>query len=396
MARASSNGVLYLLVFVSFTYWMTFLTSPIFPLYVVHDLGASTLVLGLVMSISSFCSIIFRVPFGMLADRIGRWRMLSIALSITGVSFLLYYLAPTYVWLFPIGILRAIARSSFLPAASAVASNIAPSSKERGKIMGIYMTSISSALVLGPLLSSYLLEFLNFRQIFLIVTLIAFSGVVIALVKGAQVRKAGYDIVKQNRSVTGSFSVVLRSRNMIALYLTMPTLFFTAGVFSTLFSVYANETLLLSPSLISFLFAVRGLTDTFTRIPAGYISDRVGRKWPLIFSLSLIVVTFICISVLNFAVIVFGFVIYGIAFGIRTVTMSALAGDSVPPEDIGLTMAFLFATTDAGSSIGSIFAGAASIVLPSASIFQIAALILCVTTPILWFVKENADKPSLR
>jgi MFS family permease len=183
---------------------------------------------------------------------------------------------------------------------------------------------------------------------------------------------------------------------MIALYLTMPTLFFTAGVFSTLFSVYANETLLLSPSIISLLFAVRGLTDTFTRIPAGYISDRVGRKWPLIVSLSLMVATFICISVLNFAVIVFGFVIYGIAFGIRTVTMSALAGDSVPPEDIGLTMAFLFATTDAGSSLGSIFAGAASIVFPSSSIFQIAAVILCVTTPILWFVKENTGKPSSR
>ncbi|UCH38065.1 MAG: MFS transporter [Candidatus Bathyarchaeota archaeon] len=174
MERASSKSILYLLVFVSFTYWMTFLTSPIFPLYVVQDLDASTLMLGLIMSISSICSIIFRVPFGMIADRIGRWRMLTIALAITGISFLLYFLAPTYVWLFPISILRAIARSSFLPAASAVASNIAPSSKERGKTMGIYMTSISSALVLGPLLNSYLLDFLSFRHIFLVVAMIAF------------------------------------------------------------------------------------------------------------------------------------------------------------------------------------------------------------------------------
>ncbi|UCH38064.1 MAG: MFS transporter [Candidatus Bathyarchaeota archaeon] len=219
---------------------------------------------------------------------------------------------------------------------------------------------------------------------------------VTALVKGTQIRTAGYDRVKQKRSIKGSFRTVLQSRNMIALYLTMPTLFFTAGVFSTLFSVYANATLLLSPSVISLLFAVRGLADTFTRIPAGYISDRIGRKWPLIVSLSLIVITFICISIRNFAFIIFGFIIYGIAFGIRTVTMSALAGDSVPPEDIGLTMAFLFATTDAGSSLGSIFAGATSIVLPSSTIFQIAAFILCVTIPILWFVQEPTNRSSSR
>jgi MFS family permease len=108
------------------------------------------------------------------------------------------------------------------------------------------------------------------------------------------------------------------------------------------------------------------------------------------------VATFICISAFNFTLIIFGFAIYGIAFGIRTVTMSALAGDSVPPEDIGLTMALLFATTDAGSSLGSIFAGAASISLPSPLIFQIAAVILGVTTPILLFVQEKTDRQCSR
>ncbi len=87
---------------------MTLLISPIFPLYVVEDLGATRFILGLINSIASISSIILRVPLGILADRIGRWRMLSIALFITGISFLLYFIAPTPNWLYLIGILRSI------------------------------------------------------------------------------------------------------------------------------------------------------------------------------------------------------------------------------------------------------------------------------------------------
>ena len=80
MSGTESRGILYLLIFVSFTFWMTLLLSPIFPLYVVEDLGATRFILGLINSIASVSSIILRVPLGVVADRIGRWRMLSIAL----------------------------------------------------------------------------------------------------------------------------------------------------------------------------------------------------------------------------------------------------------------------------------------------------------------------------
>jgi MFS family permease len=392
MERARSREVLYLLVFVSFTYWMTSLISPIFPLYVVDDLGASTLVLGLIMSVSSVCSIFFRVPLGMVADRVGRWLMLSIALFITGLSFLLYFFAPTYSWLYPIGVLRAVAFASFLPTANAVASNLA-SIGERGKIMGIYMTSISVALILGPLFSSFLVGFLSYRQIFLIVAVIAFSGLIIALVSGPYVRKGGYDkVVEEKRDVKNALRRVIKSKNMIALYVTMPVFYFTMATFSTLFAVYAKDSpLRFSPSLISILFALRGLTDNFTRIPAGHISDRVGRKRPLMLGLSLMVVALMCLSTPNFVIIVFGFIIYGIAFGIRIVTMSALAGDSVPSGDVGLAMALLFTTTDTGLAFGSAFAGAVSMILPTPQIFQISALILLVVTPFLSIVKEQSS-----
>jgi MFS family permease len=392
MAADGSKGILYLLIIVSFTFWMTLLISPIFPLYVVEDLGATTFVLGLINSISSVSSIILRVPLGMVADRIGRWRMLSIALFITGLSYLLYFLAPAPGWLYLIGILRSVAMASFLPTANAVASNLARSSSERGKIMGIYMTSISVALVIGPLLTSFLLEFLSYRQIFLVTALIGFTGLIASLLGGPYVKRGGYDKVKRKEGgITSSLSRVIKSRNMIALYLTMSVFYFTAlSAFYTLFSVYAKGSpLFFSATFISLLFALRGLTDTFTRIPAGYLSDRFGRKRPLMFGLFLMVAALFCLSTPSPLIIIFGCIIYGVGFGFRIVTMSALAGDSVPPEDVGLAMALLFATTDAGSALGSIFAGAASMFLPIPLIFQICAVLLLIATPILLIVREG-------
>lgn len=392
MGVAESRGILYLLIFVSFTFWMTLLISPIFPLYVVENLGATRFILGLINSIASISSIILRVPLGIVADRIGRWRMLSIALFITGISFLLYFIAPAPNWLYLIGILRSVAMASFLPTANAVASNLARSSNERGKIMGIYMTSISVALVLGPLLTSFLLEFLVYRQIFIVTAIIGFIGLIAALLGGPYVSRSGYDRAKREvGGIAGSLSRVIKSRNMIALYLTMSVFYFAAlAPFYTLFSVYAKGSpLFFSAAFISLLFALRGLTDTFARIPAGYLSDRFGRKRPLMFGLFLMVIALLCLSTPSLPIIIVGCIIYGVGFGFRIVTMSALAGDSVPSEDVGLAMASLFATTDAGSALGSFFAGAASMVLPTPLIFQICALLLLMVIPILLIVREG-------
>lgn len=382
---------LYILSFVSFTYWMTLLISPIFPLFITEELGASTFLLGTIIAIAPTCSIIFRVPLGVVGDRIGRWLMLSLSLSITMLVNIFYMLTPTYSWLYVIELLRATASAIFFSTANAVASSLARFSGERGKIMGRYMTSIALALVLGPLLCSMLLELaMSYRQIFLITAMISASGLTASLICGRFVKKGGYDktnIVKHD--VRRSLSRVIKSRNMIALFLTMSIFYFTSlGVFQTLFSVYAKRVLFYSPALISLLYSIRGLSDTFARIPAGYISDRLGRKRPLMLGLSLMVAAILCISTSNFYTIIFGFIVYGVGFGFRVVNMTALAGDSVPNEDVGLAMAILIATTDAGSSLGALFAGFLS-EFPTPFVLQIAALMLLAVIPILSLVKEK-------
>lgn len=390
----SRTKFLYLLVFVSFAYWMTFLTSPIFSLFLVGELNATKLLLGVIVAIAPTCSIILRVPIGIIGDRVGRWPMLSMALSITTLVNVLYFLAPSYVWLYFIELLRAVALATFFSTANAIASNLASFSSERGKIMGRYMTSIALALVLGPFLCSVLLELsLNYRQLFLITAMISASGLFVSLIGRSYVKKSGYDKINIGKyDVKGSLRRVIKSRNMIALFLTMPIFYFTSiGIIQTLFSLYAQNVLLLSPAFISLLFSIRGLTDTFTRIPAGYISDQLGRKKPLVIGLSLMVVAIFCTSFSNLYVIFLGFIIYGIGFGFRVVNMSALAGDSVPSEDIGLAMALLIATTDAGSSLGSIFAGFVSD-YPTPFVFQISSLMLLAVIPILSVVKEKPIK----
>lgn len=89
------------------------------------------------------------------------------------------------------------------------------------------------------------------------------------------------------------------------------------GVFATLFVVHAEEKLLLTASLISLLFAIRGLANTVIRIPAGKVADRIGRRFPFYLAAILLTVTFLSLAVVqSFLALSITMLIYGVGFGI--------------------------------------------------------------------------------
>lgn len=366
--------------------------EPIFPLFIV-SLGASEFELGLIMATFSIVVIITRIPLATASESIGKWSVILLALLVQSLSFVLYFLAAGPSWFYPIRALHGLATAALMPAALAIASGLAPIGK-RGETMGRYLTVAAVAMMVGPFLCGLFTIYLNYRQIFLLTAVLLFfcaAAILLWRLRSRTEKLSDEDSIKGKRAaIWVSLRGILRSRNVLILSFARVTFSISSGIFVTLFSVYALEELFLAPSLIGVLFAMRGVTNTLIRTPVGRVSDKAGRKKPLLFAFISLALVFILLSeAKSFFLLVFAMGIYGVAWGVRAVCDWALLIDSVSSDERSLAIAYLGTMHPIGEAIGSLVAGAASLIFPIPTIFKISALIVFPGILVVSMAKED-------
>ncbi len=383
----------HVLIATAFFFWAGWLAfTPIFPLFVVET-GASYFELGLLMAIPSLLTIFLRLPVGMFFKKVGRRRILLLALLIQSVAFFLCGLAPNVVFLYPVRILQALALS-FFPTVVTVAISDLTLPEGRGEAFGVFFTSIGLAMIFGPFLSSFLINYLNYRLTFLLFSLIPLAGFMLYLQtsKGAQESYINVD----KKTIKGSFARIIRNRNVQALCIARMLFSFTAATFATLFSVYAEQTLLFTPSLISLLFMARGTVNALARLPSGKLSDKIGRRTPILVGYATVILVFLLLAVvrdsLAFALIMG---LYGFAWGMRAPSETAMLSDSLNFEDVGLGIALLQTIFPIGATAGSIISGAAAQYYDISTIFLTCSILIVpavVTILTLFKIKPKGMK----
>ena len=123
--------------------------NPVLPLFV-KALSGSDTVIGLIASISPIAGILFSFPVGMLADRLGKKRLLLVAGVVFLVAPLLYLVVSDPFWLIPIRFLHGIATAILGPVAAAFIVSAYPDSK--GEKLGLYSSATLVGRTLAPLL----------------------------------------------------------------------------------------------------------------------------------------------------------------------------------------------------------------------------------------------------
>lgn len=368
--------------FFLWTGWLAF--TPVFPLYVV-DFGLSYLDLGILMAIPSIFSIFLRLPIGSIADRIGRNRLILFALAVQSFSFLLLGVLSSFSSLFAVRALQGIVVAFFPPVITATIYDLAiPTSK--GTMFGVFFTSIGLAMISGPLLSSVLLEFLDFNSFFIFLSLLPATAFVIYLIG------MNRDHSQDEKHNSGMSSVwrVLKNKGVLALCSCRVLFATTTSIFATVFSVYARDTLLIAASLVSALFMIRGITNTLLRLPSGKISDRIGRKKPIMLSYVLVVGVFLLFSeTFSFVAFILIMALYGFAWGLRVAPETALLSDLVESEDVNMGIALLQTMFPIGATIGSLLAGWFAEIVAIQTIFQITSLIIIPAIVILSRIKTE-------
>ena len=109
----------------------------------------------------------FLVPFGKIADIYGRKRIYLYGIVVFTTASLLMTLVGSTQMLLAVRVLQGIGSAMIFGTAVAILTSVFPPG-ERGKALGIYITSVYLGLSLGPFLGGVLTENLGWRSIFFI------------------------------------------------------------------------------------------------------------------------------------------------------------------------------------------------------------------------------------
>lgn len=131
-------------------------------LYLVEVLGVSATIVGLLATIQNTGRILFQLPGGMLADRIGRKKVIVYGTALRVIAPVFLYFANSWIWVAPGMIINSVA-SIYMPAFNALIAESLPEDK-RGAGFGAYrfMTGIPS--IFMPLVSGYWLDVMGLER----------------------------------------------------------------------------------------------------------------------------------------------------------------------------------------------------------------------------------------
>jgi MFS family permease len=376
--------------------------QPIFTLYL-KGRGASAVEIGAIVSILSTATILARFILGPLSDKVGTGWFLLLGLLGQPIILVLYAFAPEISWFYPIQILSALSVALFQPLVMSLFMRIAPLTR-RGDALGRSLTAAGLSMLMGPLLSSLLLEFLHmsYGGIFLaaigptIIGLFVFIHFIARTPFGSGLFESGS---RDGGSARDAFSFVedlrgiFNTENVAALSVSRVAFAFTLAFFRTLYPLYVVNDLGLSPAFVPTIFTVYGLLNAFTRLPSGRLSDRIGRKRPLLISILLMVIVNLGFSsARDYTSIGLLAALYGACHGARAVSEWTFLGDSVPSGLRGLANSYFANIFDIGTALGSLIGGILASLMPIPTVFHIAAAVMFINAIITGLVAHSSHE----
>src|SRR5450759_2612692 len=129
------------------------------------DLHANAISLGWVISSFILSSAIFLLPFGRLADIIGRKKVFSIGIFLFTISTFLIIFSRNITSLIVLRIFQGLSSAMIFGTSLAIITSVFQPG-ERGKAMGINITATYLGLSCGPVIGGLLTQYLGWRSIF--------------------------------------------------------------------------------------------------------------------------------------------------------------------------------------------------------------------------------------
>lgn len=166
------------LFFFGFSIMTTFL-----PLLAIQVIEVSATEVGILFSITGFISMVLGIPFGMLADRVGKKKIIALGSLIACLAMIEMAFAASYFWLFMATIAQSVGMAMFSPASMGLMSD-SVSPQQQGRAMGFYGGICEdTGIIAGSALGGFIWSIFGPQATFLAGALAAGLGVVISLTR---------------------------------------------------------------------------------------------------------------------------------------------------------------------------------------------------------------------
>lgn len=336
-------------------------------------------VLGLLMTSFSLMQFIFAPILGRISDKIGRRPIILISLFLSGVTHLLFAVAPNLTWLFAARILTGIAAAT-VPTAMAYIADITPPS-ERARGMGLIGMAFGLGFVFGPAIGGIfsnrsLIQLLNtslqlglsesfishnlLRIPIFFAGFLSFSSFLFAYFRlGESIKEKDQRKGRVPLFQLGKLIQAIKHPRLGILFTIffLVTLSFTS--LETLFAYLVERRFHFDSSRTGFLFAYIGIISaTVQGVLIGKVSKKIGEKKIINFATLFLSITFFLIPFLKFFgifLVVLGVMAASIGFNNPSV-LSLISKNALADEQggvLGLNQSF----SALSRIIGPLFAG---------------------------------------
>jgi len=134
---------------------------PISVLYFGDIFGATSLQIGIILSLSGFVGLTCNLYAGKISDRVGRKPLIALGSLPSRLATIAFPFAPDLVSAAGITVFRSFGHNVAMPASRALRADLIPE-KMRGKLFGRLAAFFSLGAILGPVLSTWLYDIYRF------------------------------------------------------------------------------------------------------------------------------------------------------------------------------------------------------------------------------------------
>ena len=332
---------------------------PILPLFA-RAFGVPVSAVGLAIAAYGLARLLAAAPTGQIADRFGRRQALALGGLVTSAGNLWCALAGSFPEFLAARFVAGLGAGLVVTAGQIVLADIS-TPERRGRMMAVYQGSFIFAAGVGPFPGGLLAEFGGLRAPF---AAYAVAGLLVGLVAWFAVGETkAMAHARRGGAPLPPLSVQARQlgRNVGFMLVCLVSLVNAATRTGGLFNIVplvGGEQLGLSVAAVGFALALGSVAGVLVAYPAGWLTDRFGRKAVIVPAAFVTAAAMALFSVApNYAWFMLASVAWGTASGIGGAAPATYAADAAPPGMNATTMSMFRMVGDIGYVAGPVVLG---------------------------------------
>ena len=330
------------------------------------------------------------IPAGILVDRVGRKPAMVIGPVMIAMGSLVTALTPSFGLLLGAQAVTGAGAGLWqLGRELAAIDLIKP--EQRGRVLASFFGIGSVGITLGPVIGGVITDMVGFRAVFLAYMVMAFVVLLVSLtIKETGVRRRGEKMPSFGLESIRAIDPYFRLTFLVLIFATNAAILRSTSVNSML-PLYVGSELGFSTTIVGSLFAIIGAATLIGIMPAGFISDKIGRKAATGPAAALAAVAFIGFSFAHSIPMLSVFAtVLGIANALSMGAMTTYTYDIAPESVRGQIQAFRRTSGEIGGIAGPLVGGLIANLYGAQKVFLFFAPVHALSAVLLLLVARES------